>query len=52
MRCVHQKGSAGTFNSIAVIVPEKKLGIAVMINTFDGEGINKMAKVLIARFNK
>ena len=52
VRCFHHKGSAGTFNSIAVIVPEKKLGIAVLINTFDGEGINEIAKVLINRFNR
>lgn len=49
--CFHHKGSAGTFNSIAIIIPEKKLGIVVMINTFDGEPINEIAKILISRYN-
>ena len=50
--CFHHKGSAGTFNSIAVIVPEKNLGIAVMINSFDGDAINEITKMLITRFYK
>ena len=52
VHCFHHKGSAGTFNSIAVIVPEKKLGIVIMINTYDGEGINELARVMINRFNR
>ena len=50
--CFHHKGSAGTFNSIAVIIPEKNLGIVVLINTYDGEGINELARLLINSFNK
>ena len=49
--CFHHKGSAGTFNSIAILIPEKNLGITVMINTFDGEAINEIARILISRFN-
>jgi len=48
--CYHHKGSAGTFNSIAIIVPEKKLGIVVMINSYDGTVINEIAELLINEF--
>lgn len=50
--CFHHRGSAGTFNSIAFIVPEKKVGIVIMINTHDGIGINEIAKLLIKTFAK
>jgi len=50
--CYHHKGSAGTFNSIAIIVPEKNLGIVVMINSYDGSAINELAKLLINKFAK
>ena len=43
----HHRGSAGTFNSIAIIIPEHNMGIVIMINTYDGEGINEIAKLLI-----
>jgi len=52
VRCFHHKGSAGTFNSIAVMVPENKLGIVIMINTYNGEEINELARILINRFNR
>jgi CubicO group peptidase (beta-lactamase class C family) len=48
--CFHHKGSAGTFNSVAIIVPEKNLGIVVMVNTYDGTVINEIAKLLINKF--
>jgi CubicO group peptidase (beta-lactamase class C family) len=50
--CFHHKGSARTFNSIAIIVPEKKLGIVIMINSYDGTVINEIAKLLINKFAK
>lgn len=50
--CFHHKGSAGTFNSIAIIIPEKKLGIVVMINSYDGTVMNEIANLLINKFGK
>ncbi|MFC2088305.1 serine hydrolase domain-containing protein [Calditrichota bacterium] len=50
--CFHHRGSAGTFNSIAIIVPDKNVGIVIMINTHDGTGINHIAKILINKYSK
>lgn len=47
----HHRGSAGTFNSIAIIVPGQNMGIVVMINTYDGEGMNEIAQLLIKKFD-
>jgi CubicO group peptidase (beta-lactamase class C family) len=46
----HHRGSAGTFNSIAIIVPEYNMGIVIMTNTYDGEAMNDIAKLLIHNF--
>ncbi len=48
--CFHHKGSAGTFNSIAIIVPEKKIGIVIMINVANGDAINELAELLIMKY--
>jgi D-alanyl-D-alanine carboxypeptidase len=48
--CFHHKGSAGTFNSIAIIVPEKKIGIVIMINVANGDAINELAELLIKKY--
>ena len=33
-----------------IIVPDKKVGIVAMINTWDGTAIHEMAKLLIEKF--
>ncbi len=48
--CFHHKGSASTFNSIAIIEPEKKVGIVIMMNVANGEAINVIAKLLINKY--
>jgi CubicO group peptidase (beta-lactamase class C family) len=48
--CFHHKGSAGTFNSIAIIEPDKKIGIVIMMNVANGEAINKIAELLIKKY--
>ena len=48
--CFHHKGSAGTFNSIAIIIPEKKVGIVVMINVANGDAIDGLAGLLINEY--
>ena len=50
--CFHHKGGAGTFNSIAIIVPDKKVGIVVMINVSNGDAINEIAELLINKYAK
>lgn len=48
--CFHHKGGAGTFNSIAIIVPDKKVGIVIMMNAANGDAINELAKLLINKY--
>ena len=48
--CYHHKGSASTFFSIAIIVPEKNIGIVVMINVSNADAINEIAEFLIKKF--
>lgn len=48
--CFHHKGSAGTFNSIAIIEPEKKVGIVIMMNVANGDVINEIAELLINKY--
>jgi len=48
--CFHHKGSAGTFNSIAIIVPDKKVGIVIMMNAANGDAINELAELLINKY--
>lgn len=48
--CFHHKGSAGTFNSIAIIEPNKKVGIVIMMNVANGDAINEIAKLLINKY--
>jgi len=48
--CFHHKGSAGTFNSIAIIEPNKKVGIVIMMNVANGNAINEIAKLLINKY--
>ncbi len=50
--CYHHRGSAGTFNSIALILPDSNTGIVIMINTYDGEGINEITRLLIDHFEE
>lgn len=48
--CFHHKGSAGTFNSIAIIEPDKKVGIVIMMNVANGDAINEIAELLINKY--
>jgi D-alanyl-D-alanine carboxypeptidase len=48
--CFHHKGSASTFNSIAIIEPKKKVGIVIMMNVANGDAINEIAKLLIKKY--
>lgn len=45
--CFHHRGSAGTFNSIALIFPEYNMGIVVMINTYSRNGIDDIIQLLL-----
>jgi len=49
--CFHHRGSAGTFNSIALILPDSDLGIVVMVNTYDRTGLDEIVEVLINKFS-
>jgi CubicO group peptidase (beta-lactamase class C family) len=48
--CYHHRGSAGTFSSIAMIFPESNLGIVIMVNTYNGEGLDEIAWLLIEKY--
>jgi len=48
--CYHHRGSAGTFSSIAMIIPEDNLGIVIMVNTYRGDGLDEIAQLLINKF--
>lgn len=48
--CFHHKGSASTFNSIAIIEAEKKVGIVIMMNVANNDAINEVAKLLINKY--
>ena len=48
--CFVQKGSLGTFDSMAIIVPEKHLGIVIMMNVANSCAIDEIAGILIEEF--
>ncbi|TKG95166.1 class A beta-lactamase-related serine hydrolase [Puteibacter caeruleilacunae] len=48
--CFHHKGSSGTFNSIAIIEPNKRVGIVILINVANADAINALAKLLINKY--
>lgn len=45
--CHHHRGSAGTFSSMALILPDRQLGVVIMTNTHSNEGMDEIAKYLI-----
>ncbi|MBN1184539.1 MAG: serine hydrolase [Bacteroidales bacterium] len=48
--CYYHKGSARTFDSVAIIVPEKQLGIVIMMNVAIDDAIDEIAELIINEY--